>query len=113
MKSVVLALVFFLVLGTAGVTAQVQPRSGGSLQIAEATPTPTPLAAVPTAAVVLATPAPTLAPTPVTTMSTATATATTKGGMPVSGSVEMTVFLALLGLGLMGVGAFKALGVRA
>jgi hypothetical protein len=106
MKKAILVAGLFLTLASA-VQAQTQITPRSNVQIAGAeTPTPAPGLEV-QAAVVTPTPVTTIVtPTPVVV---GTAGATTKGGLPISGTLETTILFALIGIALMSIGAYKAI----
>jgi hypothetical protein len=102
LKNIVFAIAFLFALSALPIKAQTSLSTTSTrVQTTLVTPTPTP---IPETNSLLSEPLITVAtPTPVST-----AAATTKGGLPVSGSAEVTILLALAGVALMSYGAFKA-----
>lgn len=101
LKKAVFVATLLLVIFSSSVKAQTSLSTTSTrVQTTLVTPTPTPVSVVTNSLItepllVVATPASTTA-------------ATTKGGQPVSGSAEVTIFLALAGIALMSYGAFTA-----
>ncbi len=105
LKKTVFVIALLLTIFSSSVKAQTSLSTTSTrvqTTLVTATPTPTPV----TTTSLVSEPLITVAtPTPV---STAAAVTTTKGGLPVSGSAEITLFLAFAGIALMSYGAFKA-----
>jgi hypothetical protein len=96
MKRFTLALVLFLAVGVSSASAATNgQRTQTTITDETAVASPVPVAA-------------SLAPV-ITTTDT---TDLTKGGQPVSGNIEMTLLMMVMGLGLASFGAYKALKVK-